>query len=163
MASKTDFTAEEWQLVTMAPQLASLYITFASPSGLIGAVKEVAVYPRLIVETLKNSSDNSLVNAVAHDFKEMMDRKERPQLPVAGKKPDEVKTLSLQKMGELAAVLATKSLPEADGFKQWVYKVARGSAEASKEGGFLGFGGTQVNEAEATALQEIATALMITV
>lgn len=163
MASKTDFTVEEWQLVTIGPQLASLYITFASPSGLIGAVKEVAVYPRLIVETLKNSSENSLVNAVAIDFKAMMERKERPQLPVAGKKPDEVKSLSLQKLSELAAMLAAKSLPEAEGFKQWVYKVAQGSAEASKEGGFLGFGGTQVNEAEATALKEIAVALGITV
>jgi hypothetical protein len=32
-------------------------------------------------------------------------------------------------------------------------------AEASKEGGFLGFGGVQVSEAEKATLAEIATAL----
>jgi hypothetical protein len=32
-------------------------------------------------------------------------------------------------------------------------------AEASKEGGFLGFGGVQVSEAERTTLAEISAAL----
>ena len=32
-------------------------------------------------------------------------------------------------------------------------------AEAAKEGGFLGFGGTQVSEQEAATIKELSTAL----
>jgi hypothetical protein len=48
---------------------------------------------------------------------------------------------------------------EADGFKRWIVGVGKNVAEASNEGGFLGFGGTKVSEAEKQALQAIAQAL----
>ena len=37
--------------------------------------------------------------------------------------------------------------------------IARGAAEAAKEGGFLGFGGTQVSEKEQNALSQLGAAL----
>ena len=44
-------------------------------------------------------------------------------------------------------------------FTAWLWRVARKSAEAGKEGGFLGFGGVAVSDAEKATLEEIATAL----
>jgi hypothetical protein len=41
--------------------------------------------------------------------------------------------------------------------------VAQKVSEAAKEGGFLGFGGTQVSEQEAATLKELSVALGIKV
>ncbi len=161
MVSKADFTAEDWQQITTTPQMAALYITFASPSGPVGAVKEMMVFPKLILEGIKTASGNALIDAVVADFKEKMDKKERPEMPQMGKKPEEIKAQCLQACRVLAATLAQKAPAEAEGYKQWVYQAAKHSAEASKEGGFLGFGGEKVNEAEAAALKDIADALGI--
>ena len=48
---------------------------------------------------------------------------------------------------------------EAGAFKDWLKQIAQKTAEASTEGGFLGFGGVQVSEAEKATLAEIASAL----
>ena len=53
----------------------------------------------------------------------------------------------------------TKAPNEAVAFKDWLKQVAQKTAEASTEGGFLGFGGVQVSEAEKATLAEIASAL----
>jgi len=47
--------------------------------------------------------------------------------------------------------------------KQFLYDTARKAAEASKEGGFLGFGGTAVSDIERQALADLASALGLTV
>ena len=51
--------------------------------------------------------------------------------------------------------------PDADaaGFKAWLQDVARTAAEAGKEGGFMGFGGVAVSDAERATLAEISSAL----
>ena len=48
---------------------------------------------------------------------------------------------------------------EAQGFKQWLVAVAQKVAEAAREGGFLGFGGTQVSEQEAATIKDLSTTL----
>jgi hypothetical protein len=60
----------------------------------------------------------------------------------------------------VAALIEKKAKPEeAQGFKQWLVTVAQRVAEAAKEGGFLGFGGTQVSEQETATIKELSTAL----
>jgi hypothetical protein len=46
--------------------------------------------------------------------------------------------------------------------RTWLASISRGVAEASKEGGFLGFGGVQVSDAEKATLDQVATALKVT-
>ncbi len=43
-----------------------------------------------------------------------------------------------------------------------MYEVSVEAANAAKEGGLLGFGGTRVREKEKVALQEISTLLEVT-
>jgi hypothetical protein len=43
MADKSDFTAEEWEQILTAPQLAALHVALASPSGPVGVVNEAEV------------------------------------------------------------------------------------------------------------------------
>lgn len=43
--------------------------------------------------------------------------------------------------------------------KDWLTTLAQKASEASKEGGFLGFGGKLVSEEEAAAVKELSSAL----
>jgi len=163
MVKKADFTTEEWENILTAPEMASIYIALASPGSIIGAFKEMMVFSKLIVEAEKEPSDNALVNAVAADFREMIEKKEKMKMPEMGRDPEEIKTQCIKSMRSLDVLLKEKAPDESDGYKRWVYKAAQKSAEASKEGGFLGIGGVMINEAETDALKEIAGALYIAV
>lgn len=163
MVSKADFTAEEWKQVLNAPQMAALYVALASPSGLTGVVAESIAPTKLIVKAMKEGSSNGLITAVAADFKEIVEKREKAEPPKMSMDPIAMKADCLQACRDLGALLAQKAPAEAEDYKQWVYQAAQQSADAAKEGGFLGFGGVQVSEAEVTALKEIASALAITV
>ena len=63
---------------------------------------------------------------------------------------------------QVVALVDSKAKPQvAQEFKQWLVAVAQKVAEAAKEGGFLGFGGTQVSEQEAATIKELSTALAV--
>ena len=53
----------------------------------------------------------------------------------------------------------SKAPSEAKAFKDWLNQIANLVAEAGVEGGFLGFGGVKVSDAERATLAEISTAL----
>ena len=57
------------------------------------------------------------------------------------------------------AAVAAKSPAEARAYRDTILAVATAAAEAAKEGGFLGIGGTLVSEDEQTALNTIKAAL----
>jgi hypothetical protein len=57
-------------------------------------------------------------------------------------------------------LLEKKATPEeATETKQWLTKIAQATAEATKEGGFLGFGGTLVSEEEKAAIANVTSTL----
>ena len=160
MAKKADFTLEEWQQILSLPQVASLYLALASPSNPLGLVQEMIASTKGVVETLKASSGNELIDAVAADIREKAEKRERMEPPLKpGNDLNEMKTQCLRACREVAALLAQKAPADAEGYKQWVYQAAQNSANAAKEGGFFGIGGESVSEAETAALQEIAGAL----
>jgi hypothetical protein len=76
-----------------------------------------------------------------------------------GAKGEEVKQRAIDALRSAAAIVDQKAAADAAGFKSWLLAIAGNVAEASKEGGFLGFGGVPVSPAEKATLAEIATAL----
>jgi hypothetical protein len=162
MVSKTDFTAEEWKQIINAPQLASLYIALASPSGPLGIVQEMMATTLSVVEAIQKAGDNTLINAVAADFKEKAEKREKAESVEMGTDIAQVKTQCLQACRDLGTLLQQKAPAEADGYLKWIHQIAQHSAAAAREGGLLGFGGEKVSPAETTALSDIATALGIT-
>lgn len=163
MVQKADFTSEEWNNIMIAPQMAAIYITLSSPSGLFSSLKEMMAFPKLIAEEEAAPSGNALVRAVVEEIKAMTERKEKLPMPAMSRDAEEIRTQCIRTFRTLDVLLREKATDEADGYKRWVYKAAVNSAEASKEGGFLGFGGVLVSEAESEALKEIAGALYIAV
>lgn len=162
MAKKADFTSEEWQLILSMPQVASLYLALASPSNPLGLAQELIASTKVIVETLKTSSGNELMDAVGADIREKVEKRERLEPPLKTSNDlNQMKAQCLQACREVAALLSQKAPAEAQAYKQWVYQAAYNSANAAKEGGVFGIGGERMSEAESAALQEIATALDI--
>ena len=82
MAKKADFTSEEWQLILSMPQVASLYLALASPSNPLGLAQEMIASTKGIVEALKSSSGNELIDAVAADIREKAEKRERMEPPL---------------------------------------------------------------------------------
>jgi len=83
------------------------------------------------------------------------------QAKLSGSKLPDIKVKAIASLREAAATMTAKAPEDAPAFKAWLRQIAQKAAEASTEGGFLGFGGVQVSEAEKATLAEISTALGI--
>ena len=162
MASKTDFTPAEWEQLLKAPMWAGIALVAASPSGPLGVVKEFFAAGKHLAEA-RSGNQNPLVSAVVADLStsEGLDRAQPKE--VKGKKPDEVRAMAITALQQVASLVDAKAGGDADGFKRWLAGLAGRVAEASKEGGFLGIGGTAVDEQEKTALSDIGRALGVNV
>jgi hypothetical protein len=160
MAKKADFTLEEWQRILSLPQVASFYLALASPSNPLGLAQEMIASTKGIVEALKSSSGNELIDTVAADIREKAEKRERLEPPLQTSNDlNKMKAQCLQACRDVAALLSQKASADAQAYKQWVYQAAENSANAAKEGGVFGIGGERVSEAETAALKEIAMAL----
>jgi len=60
---------------------------------------------------------------------------------------------------DVARLVDAKGGTDAMGFKQFLGSVAQRTAEASKEGGLLGIGGTRVSDEETRTLGDVKGAL----
>jgi hypothetical protein len=76
-----------------------------------------------------------------------------------GAKREDIKQRAIDVLRSAAAIIDQKAPAEAAAYKAWLLHIASNVAEASKEGGFLGFGGVAVSDAEKATLSEIASAL----
>jgi hypothetical protein len=106
-----------------------------------------------------------LIKAVVADFENSEVRaalrdglKER----FRGAQPAEVTKRSVDALAEVGSLLDAKAPGEAAAFKAWLHGISKKVAEAAKEGGFLGFGGVQVSDAEKATIDEVEKALKIT-
>lgn len=157
MSDKSSYTAEEWQIIFKAAPMAGLAVTLASPNGPFGVVKEMFAVGMALHETLSQGSENTLVQALLADMKARGTTPERPQ-PV--ETPEKAQAMAMDALKALDELLARKSTPEeAQGFKRWLLDIAQKVAESSTEGGFLGFGGEKVSQAERDTLAAMSRTL----
>lgn len=146
--------------VAALPMLVSMAITAADPSGLFGAVKESAAMAGALARGKTES--NTLIASAAENFASTEGRsavlsflKEK----VKGGDPKAVVDSLVAEVGRLSGIVAAKAPAEAAGYTGWLMQVAQNVAEASTEGGFLGFGGVKVSPEEAATLERLRTAL----
>jgi hypothetical protein len=162
MASKTAFTTEEWNEVLGGVFMAGFAVTAADPSGLWGLLKETFASGRALMEAKSSPNASELSLAIVSDMETSEGRsaaqdyvKER----LKGAKRDEIKQRAIDALRSAAAIVDQKATSDAAVYKAWLLQIANNVAEASKEGGFLGFGGVDVSDAEKVTLSEIAAAL----
>jgi len=162
MATKSDFTSQEWGKLLASPMVAGMAITAADPSGVWGLIKEGMAGGWALVEARQNAQANPLVKAVAEDFATSDGRAAaRTELQArfsGGANVAALKNVASSELRSVSKILDTK-LPPSASFRLWLQGVAQKAAEAGTEGGFLGFGGVAVSDAEKATLAEISAAL----
>src|SRR5688500_2843878 len=151
MAGKANFTADEWSRVLASPMVAGAAITAADPSGLWGLMKEGMAGGWALLKAKQDPSATALAKAVAEDFANGDARtlaRDRLQTIFKDARPTDLKGRAVEELRSLATLLDSKAPQEAMAFKGWLREVAQKAAEAANEGGFLGFGGVAVSDAE---------------
>lgn len=161
MATKQNFTPEEWTKVLESIMLASMAVSAADPSGLLGTVKEALASKSALAASKRDADSNELINAVIADLetKEGRSAIQNACKHVAGAKPADIVHRSLDNLRQVSAILDMKAPHDAVAFKAWLYGISQRVAEAATEGGFLGLGGVRVSDAEKATLADIAKAL----
>ncbi len=162
MASKADFTAEEWQQIQRAPVMAGLAVVAASPNGPFGVIKEMFAVGKMLAEVKAQGSSNDLVKSLVADLETGARRQTAPP-ELQGKTSDQIKDFAIQSLRGVTEIVAEKAKTDAPGFNQWLLSIAEKVAAAAKEGGFLGLGGTQVSQQETQTIKEISVALGVKV
>jgi len=158
MTEKTNFTTDEWEQLIAAPISASVYVMVADPSitGVIGEMKAMATTMK---EAAPPAAAQGLIQEVMEFIEKSAANKEKLEIPEFQNQAN-IDAL-LKNLEKTAEILDNKTTAdESAGFKKWVLDVAEAVANASKEGGFLGFGGSvQVSEKEKSALATIKQCL----
>jgi len=86
----------------------------------------------------------------------------RPALPdVPRGSREQAKNALIGAINAAVEAVETKSPSEAQSYKTWLASVAVRVAHASKEGGFLGIGGTPVSAEEQAAVDQLAAMLNV--
>ena len=162
MATKSDFSAAEWETLRDAPHVIVLAVAAAGSSGFFGSIKEAMAPARTMVEALQG--ENQLLRQIC-DKEEIKASIE--SLKDMAKSSGDFK--SVQAAFRKAAtdnsraaldLLKRKGTPEdVAAFKDFLLKLGEKVANAAKEGTFLGFGGVRISEEESAVLAELAQAL----
>jgi hypothetical protein len=162
MTTQASFTPDEWNRIVGSPMVVSMAVTASDPSGLWGLLKEGMAGGWAMLEARRDPHANELIKAVAEGFATAETREStREALQTRFKVKDvaEIRTRAIEELRAVAALLDAKAPADAAAFKNWLQGIAQKAAEAANEGGFLGFGGVAVSEAEKATIAEIASAL----
>jgi hypothetical protein len=141
------YTPHEWASARLAPIAAAQVVMMASPSGLIGITGELSKATEEIQRARGTAVPASLVGVL---FDGEISREEVQSLK------DRQVALGIVKEGIAAVKANTPS--EAQNFGHLLVDVAVKTAAASKEGGFLGYGGKRVTRDEQDAIDAIKSA-----
>jgi hypothetical protein len=162
MSIKDNFTSDEWNLVVQSPMLAGLAVTAADPGGLWSAIKEGSGLAKSLVEAKSGSAEAAILADIAATFDTSEGRRitqDEVKDLFRGKKAAEASQAAVERLGEISAIVDAKAPDQAAAYKDFLRETARRVAEAGKEGGFMGFGGEQVSDAERRTLADIDQAL----
>jgi hypothetical protein len=162
MSNKKSFTPEEWTQILESTMSAGMAVSAAEPSGLWGALKEAFASSSSLAAAKLDPNSNELLQAVIADFETSEGRstiQEALRKRFAGAKPAEIAQRAVANLHEVSAILDAKAPGDAAAFKAQLRAISQKVAEASKEGGLMGFGGVQVSDAEKATLADISKAL----
>lgn len=146
------FTEEEWAKLSTAPLLMASLIMQADGSGGLGAVKELLDFVRYLDEAAKVESSGFLCDAILADQRRALrDVKSGSRKLVLAHEGD-----SFAEVNDVLDVLSAKcDLNESLQVRTMLFHIANRVAESAKEGGFLGFGGVKVSDAEKAVLTRL--------
>lgn len=143
-AIRAKYTDAGWNVINEAPQAAVSMVMAASPSKGGGAAAELAAASGAISAAASKANPTSLLNIAFGGDGDL----------AAGSTSDPTKVI------KAAIEQVSQGNPdELAAYKAMILSAATASAEATKEGGFLGIGGQQVSSQEQAVLDQLKTLL----
>jgi hypothetical protein len=158
MATRNDFSAEQWQALRNAPQIVALATAAAGNSGLFGSISEGMAMASTMAAAMRG--EQPLIREI---FGKDEIRAAQDQIKGMVKSATDKASLNalLQKAATeatsaaLAALTANGTTADADAFRALLAGIGQKVANASTEGGFLGFGGERVSDGERQFLAQL--------
>ena len=145
--TKAKYSSVQWESVRLAPVAAAHLVMMADKSGPIGIAKEISAASGVIDDAKKQAAPTSLLNLA---FETELSADELVKYAKGNSSAD-----AIAMVREAIDLVDRNSPADGPNFRQLVADVATKVANASKEGGVLGFGGTLVSESEQKALDQI--------
>jgi hypothetical protein len=159
MSTRDDYNETEWKAISAAPVAAGLLITLSDASSPVGVAKEAMAVGRAISDSAASGTPE-VVKALADSVK-AGGRPALPDIPTGNRA--QMKEALTGVINAAVSALQSKSPAEVGAYKTWLVSVAVKVAQATKEGGFLGIGGTLVSSDEQQALRQLADLLEVSV
>jgi hypothetical protein len=164
MSTKIDFTAQEWEALRDVPHLVALSVATAGSSGPIGSIKEAFAPAGAIVEAARGN--NQLLRELCtRDELKAAQQSLRSAIKTGGDAKalrEQLQSAAADKASAANFVLKQKGSPDdLQAFRTFLVDIADRTANAAKEGGFLGFGGERVSEGERAVISRISKALEV--
>jgi hypothetical protein len=162
MATKKDFTPQQWRTIAEAPLIVGFAVTAAAPSGFIGTLLESMASADALALARTDPAADELVRAVVDDLHTPGRRtaaRESVQRLIEGAELPEIKARALTQLRATAEILDAAAPQGAGPYKDWLAQIATRVANAAAEGSFAGFGDERISPAERDALAEIDAAL----
>jgi hypothetical protein len=143
MASKADFTTEEWKLILEAPPSAGMIVVTAQRGG---SFRETIAMAKAYVEARQQHGQSELLDEI------VAAKPERDHTHYHS--PEDLKQSGLQHLRESVLLLEDKATPEeVDEYRRFIVTLSQHVAAAHREHG------KDVSEAEQTAINNITEAL----
>ena len=143
MTTKSDFSAEEWQLILEAPPSAGMMVITAQRGGIF---RETIAMAKAYVEARQQHGESELLDEI------VAAKPERDHTHYHS--PEELKQHAMQHLRDSVALLEGKATPpEVDEYRRFIVTLAQKVAAAHREHGH------DVSDAEQTAISEIEAAL----
>lgn len=160
MSVRTDYSDEEWYTLWKAVVSTATATMVADPENLV----QEAFAADHVLEQESKKTKEPVLKILLHPTKEetatlshWLDSERRNRLRAT---PDEFQIETLTLLATAIEILgAHGSAGEVAAYKEVVWNIACGVANASKEGDFFGFGGVKLNENEKIFLRDLAQLL----
>ena len=140
MATRADFTDDEWRVLEMAVSDTMAWLTMSDP-GFWEMFKEAKGAAKFI-SSVKVASESLLVRQLADELKMKRDK-------ALSANPTDMASEVVARVGDAAAIVANKAPDDLPAFKEFIVGVAKATAEAA-EG---------VGPSEAAAIAKLEAAL----
>ena len=167
-----NLSEDEMMLLATLPQAIGSCVATAAGSGLLGTGKELFASGQAVMAGLKDYPGNALIQALVPDPSAEDKSAELAQALAARDwamarlrskgihTPAQMAALTLEDARAVARLLDSRVDPaQAAQYRAWALSVAEKVAQAATEGGFLGFGGTRLSEAEQALIAALREAL----
>ncbi len=142
MTAKSDFTEDEWKLVTDGPAAAGMIVLTAEKGG---SIRETFALAKAYAEARKQQGESELLDEIASAG---------PGHATRYDSPEKLREQGLGRLREAADLLEQKATPEElDGYRAFVLNITSKVAHAHEEGD------EKVSAREQAAIEEVTASL----